>query len=67
MRAYRDASRSNSQDLWMKISLGCFLLGGWGVLWGDLAHAGLTAAIAATLPGASWQRCSTHYYCTGTC
>jgi putative transposase len=25
------------------------------------AHAGLTAAICATLPGASWQRCRTHY------
>ena len=25
------------------------------------AHAGLTAAVAATLPGASWQRCRTHY------
>ncbi len=25
------------------------------------AHADLTAAIAATLPGASWQRCRTHY------
>jgi transposase-like protein len=25
------------------------------------AHAGLTSAIAATLPGASWQRCRTHY------
>ena len=25
------------------------------------AHAGLTAAISATLPGASWQRCRTHY------
>ena len=25
------------------------------------AHAGLTAASAATLPGASWQRCRTHY------
>jgi putative transposase len=25
------------------------------------AHAGLTAAIAATLPGSSWQRCRTHY------
>src|SRR5215210_238358 len=25
------------------------------------AHAGLTAAIAATLPGACWQRCRTHY------
>jgi putative transposase len=24
-------------------------------------HAGLVAAIAATLPGASWQRCRTHY------
>jgi putative transposase len=25
------------------------------------AHAGLVAAINATLPGASWQRCRTHY------
>jgi putative transposase len=25
------------------------------------AHAGLVAAIAATLPAASWQRCRTHY------
>ena len=25
------------------------------------AHAGLVSAIAATLPGASWQRCRTHY------
>ena len=25
------------------------------------AHPGLTTAIAATLPGASWQRCRTHY------
>lgn len=25
------------------------------------AHAGLTAAIGVTLPGASWQRCRTHY------
>ncbi len=25
------------------------------------AHAGLVAAIAANLPGASWQRCRTHY------
>jgi len=25
------------------------------------AHAGLTAAIGATLPAASWQRCRTHY------
>jgi transposase-like protein len=25
------------------------------------AHAGLVAAISATLPGASWQRCRTHY------
>ena len=25
------------------------------------AHAGLVAAIGATLPGAAWQRCSTHY------
>jgi Transposase, Mutator family len=25
------------------------------------AHAGLLSAIGATLPGASWQRCRTHY------
>ena len=25
------------------------------------AHTGLTAAIGATLPGAAWQRCRTHY------
>ncbi|MFZ2511875.1 MAG: IS256 family transposase, partial [Gordonia sp. (in: high G+C Gram-positive bacteria)] len=25
------------------------------------AHAGLVAAIAATIPGAAWQRCRTHY------
>jgi transposase-like protein len=25
------------------------------------AHSGLTAAIGATLPGAGWQRCRTHY------
>ncbi|MDA8438092.1 MAG: IS256 family transposase [Propionibacterium sp.] len=25
------------------------------------AHSGLVAAISATLPGASWQRCRTHY------
>jgi putative transposase len=25
------------------------------------AHAGLVAAIAATVPGATWQRCRTHY------
>ena len=27
------------------------------------AHAGLIAAIGATLPGASWQRCRTHWNC----
>src|SRR3954447_16305287 len=25
------------------------------------AHSGLVAAIGATLPGAAWQRCRTHY------
>lgn len=25
------------------------------------AHAGLVTAITSTLPGASWQRCRTHY------
>jgi len=25
------------------------------------AHRGLVAAIGATLPGAAWQRCRTHY------
>src|SRR3954470_15739665 len=27
------------------------------------AHAGLVAAIGATLPGAAWQRCRTHWAC----
>jgi transposase-like protein len=35
-------------------------LTGVGLVTSD-AHAGLTAAIGATLPGASWQRCRTHY------
>lgn len=48
---------------------------GWLVFWRSLtarglsgvklvtsdAHAGLVAAIGATLPGAAWQRCRTHY------
>jgi putative transposase len=48
---------------------------GWLTFFGDLvarglsgvalvtsdAHAGLVAAIGATLPGAAWQRCRTHY------
>jgi transposase-like protein len=48
---------------------------GWLAFWRDLtarglsgvklvtsdAHAGLVAAVAATLPGAAWQRCRTHY------
>jgi putative transposase len=42
---------------------------GWLTLFRDLvarglsgdAHAGLVAAIGATLPGAAWQRCRTHY------
>ncbi len=48
---------------------------GWLALWRSLtarglsgvrlvtsdAHAGLVAALGATLPGATWQRCRTHY------
>ena len=48
---------------------------GWLAFWRDLtargltgvklvtsdAHAGLVSAIGATLPGAAWQRCRTHY------
>jgi transposase-like protein len=30
------------------------------------AHQGLVAAIAAAMPGASWQRCRTHYTTTGS-
>jgi putative transposase len=29
------------------------------------AHEGLKAAIGATLGGASWQRCRTHWHCNG--
>src|SRR5690606_35016728 len=32
-----------------------------GSSWFSDAHRGLVDAIAATLPGASWQRCRTHY------
>jgi transposase-like protein len=35
-------------------------LSGVGLVTSD-AHSGLTAAIGAALPGASWQRCRTHY------
>jgi transposase-like protein len=35
-------------------------LSGVSLLTSD-AHSGLVAAVAATLPGASWQRCRTHY------
>lgn len=35
-------------------------LGGVALVTSD-AHAGLVAAVGATLPGASWQRCRTHY------
>jgi transposase-like protein len=35
-------------------------LGGVKLVTSD-AHVGLVAAVAATLPGASWQRCRTHY------
>jgi putative transposase len=35
-------------------------LGGVKLVTSD-AHAGLVAAITATLPGAAWQRCRTHY------
>lgn len=35
-------------------------LSGVGLVTSD-AHAGLVAAIGATLPGAGWQRCRTHY------
>jgi len=35
-------------------------LNGVGLVTSD-AHPGLVAAVGATLPGASWQRCRTHY------
>jgi putative transposase len=35
-------------------------LSGVGLVTAD-AHAGLIAAVGATLPGATWQRCRTHY------
>jgi hypothetical protein len=40
-------------------------LAGVGLVTSD-AHAGLVAAIGATLPGASWQRCRTHWICKET-
>lgn len=47
---------------WLGFSRGLVARGLAGVqLVTSDAHAGLVAAVGATLPGASWQRCRTHY------
>jgi transposase-like protein len=42
------------------VARGLLTAGRVGLVTSD-AHTGLVAAIGATLPGASWQRCRTHY------
>ena len=52
-----DAAREVSRELLALVARG---LAGVRLVTSD-AHAGLVEAIAANLPGATWQRCRTHY------
>ena len=57
-----DICSAESEAGWLTLFRGLNARGLSGVkLVTSDAHRGLTAAIAATLPGASWQRCRTHY------
>jgi putative transposase len=57
-----DVSTAEDGAGWLTLlrSLSARGLSGVALVTSD-AHAGLVAAIGATLPGASWQRCRTHY------
>jgi len=58
-----DVTTSQDSAGWLQFSRGLTARGLSGVkLVTADAHAGLVAAIGATLPGASWQRCRTHYF-----
>jgi putative transposase len=57
-----DVTSSEDGAGWLAFFRGLVARGPSGVvLVTSDAHGGLVAAIAATLPGASWQRCRTHY------
>jgi putative transposase len=57
-----DVCSSESHAGWLTFFRGLTARGLSGVsLVTSDAHAGLVAAVGATLPGASWQRCRTHY------
>ena len=57
-----DVCSAESNAGWLMFFRGLIARGlsGVGLVTSD-AHPGLVAAVAATLPGASWQRCRTHY------
>jgi len=57
-----DVCSAESQAGWLTFFRGLTARGLSGVsLVTSDAHPGLVAAVAATLPGAAWQRCRTHY------
>lgn len=57
-----DVSSGEDKAGWLTFFRGLVARGLSGVaLVTSDAHAGLVASIGATLPGASWQRCRTHY------
>jgi putative transposase len=57
-----DVSSAESHTSWLTFLRGLTARGLAGVsLVTSDAHPGLVAAVAATLPGAGWQRCRTHY------
>jgi len=57
-----DVSSGEDKAGWLTFFRGLVARGLSGVkLVTSDAHAGLVAAIGATLPGATWQRCRTHY------
>ena len=57
-----DVCSAESHAGWLTFFRGLTARGLSGVsLVTSYAHPGLVAAVAATLPGASWQRCRTHY------
>jgi len=57
-----DICSAESEAGWLTFFRGLVARGltGVGLVTSD-AHSGLVAALGATLPGASWQRCRTHY------
>jgi putative transposase len=57
-----DVCSAESEAAWLQFFRGLSARGLSGVsLVTSDAHTGLVAALGATLPGAAWQRCRTHY------